>query len=238
MTLLQTCRRFVALALLGGAIGTTPALAADPIRAVVITGGHEHDAAFYSIFTGIEEIDALPILAAADAFKADIRGKYDVVIMYDFTRDLPDAARQNLRDYVEAGGGVVVLHHALLDYNNWDWWVDAAVGGSYRLSKPSSGVRNEVLFDVKPAGDHPIVAGVGPFQVTDEAYNKMRMSPKIRPLLTTDQPASDPVVAWLGPNERFRVVAIQLGHGRSIFALPAYRTLIRNAVLWASGRPK
>ena len=230
-------RRGVAILALGFLAACAPHARADgPIRAAVITGGHDHDAAFYSIFGGIAELDALPVLTSAEAFKGDIRGKYDVVILYDFTRDLPETARQNLRAYVEAGGGVVVLHHALLDFNGWDWWTNEVVGGSYRLDRPSSGVKDGVTFDVKPASDHPILAGVGPFQVRDEAYNKLRINPGIRPLLTTDQPASDRVVAWLGPDERFRVVAIQLGHGRSIFAHPAYRILVRNAILWSAGR--
>ena len=54
--------------------------------------------------------------------KNDLRGKYDVLIMYDFTRDLDESGRKNLRDFVEAGGGVVVLHHALLNYQTWTWW--------------------------------------------------------------------------------------------------------------------
>ena len=74
--------------------------------------------------------DRLPVDTAANAFKNDLRGKYDVIIMYDFTRDLDEAGKKNLRDFVEAGKGVVVLHHALLDYQNWTWWSEEVVGGA------------------------------------------------------------------------------------------------------------
>jgi type 1 glutamine amidotransferase len=209
------------------------------IRGLLITGGHDHEAAFYSLFDGL---DRLPVDTAANAFKNDLRGKYDVLIMYDFTRDLDEAGRKNLRDFVEAGKGVVVLHHALLDYQNWTWWSEEVVGGRYRLRRegdaPSSGVKNDQEIDATPAGSHPVLDGIAPFRITDEAYKNLYMSPKIRPLLTTDNPTSDVNLAWVGPCETSRVVAIQLGHGPSAFGHPSYRTLVHNAVLWAAGKTK
>ncbi len=140
-----------------------PARPPSAIRALLITGGHDHDAAFYSLFDGYEELDRLPVDTAANAFKKDLRGKYDVIIMYDFTRDLDEAGRKNLRDFVEAGKGVVVLHHALLNYQNWTWWSEEVVGGRYRLQRegeaPSSSVKNDQQISVTPAGPHPVLDG-------------------------------------------------------------------------------
>jgi type 1 glutamine amidotransferase len=208
------------------------------VKALLITGGHDHDAAFYSLFEGYDELDRLPILTSGDAFKKDIRGKYDVIIMYDFTRELDEPARKVLRDFVEGGGGVVVLHHALLNYQSWAWWDDEVVGGSYRLSRPSSAVKDDQQIYVTPVGDHPVTAGLAPFHIQDEAYKNLRMSPKIRPLLTTDNPTSDVNLAWVGPLEGAKVVAIQLGHGPSAFGHPSYRALVHNAVVWAAGKTK
>ena len=212
------------------------------LKALLITGGHDHDAAFYSLFQGYDELDRLPVLSSASAFKDDLRGKYDVLIMYDFTRELDDPAKKVLRDYVEAGGGVVVLHHALLNFQGWDWWDDEVVGGSYRLSRsgttPSSSVKDDQQIDVRPVEGHPITSGLSPFRIQDEAYKNLRMSPKVRPLLTTDNPTSDRNLAWVGPGEGSKVVAIQLGHGPSAFANPSYRTLVHNAVVWASGKTR
>jgi uncharacterized protein len=66
----------------------------------------------------------------------------------------------------------------------------------------------------------------------------MRVSRKIRPLLTTDNPNADRFLAWVGPSATSRVVAIQLGHGPTVFSHPAYRKLVHNAVLWSAGRLK
>jgi type 1 glutamine amidotransferase len=215
---------------------------ADAVKGLLITGGHDHEAAFYTVFDGYKDLDWIPVVTSATAFKDDLRGKYDVVIMYDFSRDLDDAGKKNLRDFVEGGGGVVVLHHALLNYQNWTWWDDDTVGGSYRLTRdgntPSSSVKDHQQIFVTPAGDHPVTAGIGPFHIQDEAYKNMRMSPKIRPLLTTDNPACDTNLAWVGPRDGSRVVAIQLGHGHSAFGHPSYRLLVHNAILWAAGKTK
>ena len=89
-----------------------------------------------------------------------------------------------------------------------------------------------------PAAPHPITAGIGPFQVVDETYGRMWISPQARPLLTTDNPNSSHVVAWTGPGEGSKVVAIQLGHGPTAFVDPSYRALVHQAILWAAGRLK
>ena len=66
----------------------------------------------------------------------------------------------------------------------------------------------------------------------------MWISPHVRPLLTTDNPNSSHVVAWIGPLAGSKVVAIQLGHGPTAFGNPSYRALVHNAILWAAGRTR
>ena len=173
------------------------------VRALLITGGHDHETAFYSLFDGYQELGSIPVVTSSTAFQNDLRSKYDVVIMYDFSRDLDEKGKKNLRDFVESGKGVVVLHHALLNYQKWNWWYQDAVGGSYRLSRegdvPSSTVKNNQDIAVTPESDHPITAGIAPFHIVDETYGRMWMSDKVRPLLATDNPNSSHYVAWIGP---------------------------------------
>ena len=47
---------------------------------------------------------------------------------------------------------------------------------------------------------------------------------------------SDGPVAWIGPCATSRVVSIQLGHDRHAHGNPAFRKLVRNAILWAAGK--
>jgi len=217
-----------------------PAAVANPIRALVITGGHDHETSFYSLFEGCKDLGRVPVSSSAMAFHDRLVGKYDVIVMYDFSRDLDEPRRKNLREYVEQGGGIVVLHHALLDYQDWKWWTEEAVGGSYRLTRngdqPSSTVKDRQKMSVTPETRHPITSEITPFQVVDESYKRMWFSPKITPLLSTDELSSDRHLAWVGPTAGYRVVAIQLGHGPEIFGQPAYRKLVHNAIRWAAGR--
>lgn len=215
---------------------------ADAVRGLLVTGGHDHETSFYTLFHGYDDLARTPVTSSAAAFQSDLRAKYDVMILYDFSRDLPEAGKKNLRDFVASGKGVVVLHHALLNYQEWPWWYEDVVGGSYRLRRDgdllASTYKGDQKIFVAPDGEHPITRALGPFEVLDETYKHLWLSPKARPLLTTDNPNSDRFLGWIGPCATSRVVAIQLGHGPTIFSHPAYRTLVHNAILWAAGRLK
>lgn len=86
--------------------------------------------------------------------------------------------------------------------------------------------------------NHPVIRGVGPLPVTDEAYKGMWLSPAIKALMEVDHPLNDKPVVYIGPHPTARVVYIQLGHDESTMRHPGYRKLVRNAVLWAAGRMK
>jgi type 1 glutamine amidotransferase len=214
----------------------------DAVKALLITGGHDHETAFYALFDGYKDLAWIPVASSATAFQSDLRPKYDVLIMYDFSRDLDETGKKNLRDFVESGKGIVVLHHALLNYQKWPWWYQEVVGGSYRLSSegnmPSSTVKDGQHMFVTPQGPHPILESIGPFHIVDESYKRMWISPRSQPLLTTDNPSSDHTLAWIGPCTSSRVAAIQLGHGHTAFGHPAYRALVHRAILWAAGQIK
>ena len=55
-----------------------------------------------------------------------------------FRQEISDAEKTNLRDFVEAGKGIVVLHHAIADYQDWEWWYKEVVGGKYLLKPEGS----------------------------------------------------------------------------------------------------
>src|SRR5690242_15707410 len=83
----------------------------DAIRVRVVTGGHDHDSDFYSVFDddGIKAVvDPHPL-----AFASDWRKRADVLVLYDLVQELEPKKQANLRDFVESGKGVVVLHHAI-----------------------------------------------------------------------------------------------------------------------------
>ena len=211
-----------------------------PVRVLVVTGGHDYPTSFYTLFDEPETIQWDHAASNHEAFKSDLRGQYDVLVLYDMSTEISEAERKNLTDFLGSGKGMVVLHHAILDYPDWDEWWREVVGGKY-LTKPEGGLpASSYLHDQEvlavPAAPHPLLAGIGRLRLNDETYKGMWISPKVTVLLKTDNPTSDPAVAWVSPYEKSRVVYIQLGHGELAHRNPGYRRLVRNAILWSAGR--
>jgi type 1 glutamine amidotransferase len=174
-----------------------------------------------------------------EAFQKDIRLHYDVVVLYDLSKDLDESGKRNLRGFLGAGKGLLVLHHALADYNNWEWWWREVVGGKYILpegDKPASSYQHDVELFVEVAADHPITRGLGPMHLIDETYKNMWISPDSLVLLETDEKTSDGPVAWISPFRESRVVVIQLGHDRRAHTYPGFRQLVKRSLLWAGER--
>lgn len=223
------------------AAGGVPAmaLAAAPVRALVVTGGHDHDPAFYSIFDNEPGI-AATVNPHPTAYRGDMQKRVDVLVLYDMVQEVAEEQKQRLEAFVEAGKGVVVLHHAIASFNNWEWWWREVVGGRYLL-KPDGGqaastYKHDVELNATPVGEHPITRGVPPMRIFDETYKGMWISPKVKVLMTTDEATSDGPLVWVSPYEKSRVVYIQLGHGREAHVHPGYRKLVTNAIRWAAGR--
>lgn len=215
--------------------------AANALRALVVTGGHAYDTSFYSVFEGYDDLAWRHAPSNEAAFQRDIRQQYDVLVLYDLSQDLSDAGRRNLRDFVEGGKGVVVLHHAIADYNSWLWWWQEVVGGRYlvRADKelPASKFKEGVDVVVQPTSERsPITSMIGPMHLKDEVYKGMQISKDSKVLLTTDNPNADGPIAWISPYRKSRVVYVGLGHGREAHRYPAYRRLVKNAIFWAGGR--
>lgn len=213
--------------------------AENPVRVELVTGGHDHDATLYPLFEGHADI-VTTVNPHPDAYKGDLRKRYDVLALYDMVQEIPEKQRENLRTFVESGKGLVVLHHAIADFNSWPWWYEEVVGGKYLLKPegglPGSTYRHDQEENVQVAAKHPVTAGLGGFHITDETYKGKWISPRVKVLLRTDNPSDDGPVAWISPYEKSRVVYIELGHDRQAHEHPSYRALLRNAILWAAGR--
>lgn len=211
----------------------------DALRVLVVTGGHDYPTSFYTVFEGRPEWRWTHALSSEEAFAREIVSPYDVLVLYDYSQKLGDAGKSHLRAFAEAGKGIVVLHHAICNYQDWPWW-EELVGGRYLLKDEgewkASTYRHDVELFVKPVGSHPIVDSVGPLQLVDETYKGMRTSPKVKPLLEIDHPDGDRYVAWVSPYEPSRVVYLQLGHDEHAHRSAAYRDLVKGAILWSAGR--
>ncbi len=238
----------VALVLLAGAAAAEEPLfrarapKAGAVRVLLVTGGHDHDIAFYSVLDGHDDlavtVDPYPN-AFANPFGGDER-PVDVLVLYDMPKELSPGQQENLRAFVESGKGVVALHHAISGRTEWKWWYEEVVGGRYLFKpfegRPASTYLHDVVLSVRPRGTHPITAGIAPFRIFDETYKGLWISPRAQVLLETDHATSDGPLLWTFPHARSRVVFLQLGHGPDAHRHPMYRQLVRNSIRWAAGK--
>lgn len=222
-------------------LGPLAALAADApaIRIELVTGGHAHEISFYAVFEGDRNFK-INVNPHPGAFHSDMRKNTDVLVLYDMTDMDGENERGHLREFLDAGKGMVVLHHAVIDNQHWPWWYEEVIGGRYLLAaegnQRASTYRHDVPMTVRARGGHPVTEGLAEFSIVDEVYNFMWRSPRSRVLLEADKPEGEKAVAWIGPWEKSRVVVVQLGHGKEAHENANYRRLVHNAIAWAAGR--
>ncbi len=222
----------------GGLAAQDPAAA--PLRILLVTGGHDYPMSFYRVF---EHPDfGVNLYPHPGPFASDLRSRADVLVLYDMVQsgEIGEQGKKNLREFLEAGKGLVILHHAVFDYSDWDWyWSEVSgVRPDPNRDRSQPGYKHGVELRIEPVAKHPVLDGIGAFDITDETYKGLAISPKNTILLRTDDPTSDGPVAWISPYQKSRVVVIQLGHGEEAHRNPNYQKLVRNAILWAGARLK
>ncbi|NWF83890.1 MAG: ThuA domain-containing protein [Bryobacteraceae bacterium] len=238
-------RRLFARATEWAATGSAsaPRAAAKPVRVLAVTGGHGYPEAFYSLLNGMPGIEWKHAPSHEDAFRRPINDRFDVLLLHDMYERVTPAAQHALERWVEAGKGVISLHHAIVDYTEWPFWWQEVIGGKYfveakdgyKKSSYKEGVEF-VVRAVKGKQGHPVLEGVPPLAVEDEMYKDMWHSPRIEVLMETDNPLNDRPVVYIGPHAKARAIHIQLGHSAHTMENPGYRLLIRNAIEWAARR--
>lgn len=219
-----------------------------PIRTLIITGGHGFEQQpFFDVFKsnpGISFVHAAHAKTNATAWERDDILNHDVVVLYDMPRTITDAQKAKFLSIFDKGIGLVVLHHALVSYQDWRDY-ERIIGGRYPENPAKAGVvttevgyEHDVDVPVKiVAKEHPISSGLSDFVIHDEIYWGFRVGKDVRPLVTTTHPKSGKPLAWTRAEGKSRVVYIQLGHGPSAYQNPNYRRLLAQSIRWAAQRP-
>lgn len=177
------------------------------LRCLVAVRGHPFDrTAFDAPFQAMPGITATMVdqPAAARLMNPDAMADFDVLVLYDMPgldfesgegapayRDPPDYLREGLRAVLEAGKGVVALHHALAGWPTWDEYHEW-LGGRFLYHPgpvrgadwPDSGYRHDVAYRAEVVADHPVTTGLPPhFDLTDELYLCPVFEGDVTPLL-------------------------------------------------------
>ena len=192
-------------------------MSSDEPRLLVLTGGHPFVAeGFFAVFDAIApgrwNHAAQP--DAANRLNVEDCGPYDVVVFYDmpgicFTRGDPPAEFSEpsesviagLTALLEAGKGLVFLHHAIAGWPSWPKYAEI-VGGRFHYQPaelagvryPDSGYRFDVTHEIDVLDpQHPVCAGLeATFTLTDELYLFPVLEREVVPLLRTRFAMNDP----------------------------------------------
>lgn len=226
-----------------------PLRAADTgkIRVVVVTGGHEFEKEqFFQVFKDNPDISyqAVEHPNAQALFKADAAKDWDVLVFYDMHQEISDAAKADLVARLKEGKGLVVLHHAIADYQNWPEYAKI-IGAKYYLEKTTvngvekarSAYKHGVHFKIQVTDPgHPVTRGVKDYEILDETYRLFDVADDVHPLLTTEESESNRVIAWAKTYEAARVVYMQSGHDHFAYENPNFRQILKQAIAWTAGK--
>jgi len=220
---------------------------AKPIRAAVVTGGHGFDQkAFPKLFEGHPDIvcEFKPQKDDSEVFEDVADWPYDVVVLYNMTQKISEKRQQNFLGLLDRGVGLVVLHHAIADFQDWPEFEKIA-GTRYYLKEtvvdgvthPRGAWKEGVDFTIHVEdAEHPITKGLADFQVHDEGYRNQTYAPDNHMLLSTDSPASEKPIAWVRTYKNARVFCTVIGHGPQVFTSEPFRCVMARAICWTAKR--
>ena len=216
---------------------------AEPLRVLMTVGGVDYNTGIVRRLRQHENLELIVHDFDNDpaVFTAETLSGIDAVLMYHRDNTADTNERAALQDFLNAGGGVVVLHHAIANYPDWEDWWRRNLGGLYVLASdadrpPSRYFPNFDGVAVKTE-PHPITRRFNTaWRYQDESYDDLWISNKVRPLLRTTAFGSEAQLAWIGPSKDGRVIYIQPGHGERIMREAIYLNLLEDALIWTSGQ--
>lgn len=209
---------------------------APKLKAAVITEWHPVDVInFQRLFAAFEPFEIF--IQSLDLFcQDDNNDQYDVVVYYNLsipTLDENDPRRKYLEERLgSTDQGIVLLHHAILNYPNWEFWSDVS-GVSDRGFKYFW--EQTVRYDVADA-NHPITRGLRDFAMIDETYTMAEPGADNQILLTADHPKSMKAIAWTRSYKNSRVFCYQSGHDDLAYKDVNFREILLRGMLWSARR--
>ena len=234
----------------------SPALAAadaapvkSPSRVLLITGidypGHLWRQTAPVLRAQLEKDPRLAVTVVEDPSFLDSAAltNYATVVLHFQNWETPGpgpAARENLRRYVERGGGLVLTHFACgAWYGEWPEFKNLAGRAWFG---PNGGRQHDPhgSFTVHICdANHPVTSGVKDFETTDELYTCLEGDAPIQVLATAKSKVDgkDYPMAFVLNYGQGRVFHTPLGHDTRAFGVDGVGELLRRGTAWTAGLP-
>lgn len=153
----------------------------------------------------------------------------DVVAIYRDHGELPAAQETALIEAVDSGKGLFVLHCGSHCFRNSGRYT-ALIGG--RFARHGRSLFPVTIVDAQ----HPSMKDLGGFAVDDETYTHNELGDDIHVLMVREEAGGFEPSAWYRWQGRGRVFYTALGHDEKTWHARAFIPLVRQGLLWSSGR--
>ena len=186
-----------------------------------------------------------------------LRDDYDVVVFFNWHLDTPPAIEKGwwqqgttevLKQLGNQEQGIVVLHHAITAFPQWEFW-SQLMGNrheerSWHFENLGDLVKelsfDETLHIEIADSDDPITAGLVPWDIRGETWGPTIggfPGPDCHVLLTTNHPKMRmKAIAWKLQFRRSRVFCFQPGHDNYSWADKNFRKVLLRGIQWAACR--
>lgn len=165
----------------------------------------------------------------------------DVLIIYAADgMNIINQDRMHFEEYLQRGGGVVVIHDGVVSGNENEWCKDV-IGGSWiwedQRTKWLHG-ENGIYFI---NDEHPITRDLSNFDWKDEIYYDLDMADDVNVLATSFHSVF--IIApqiwtyekkWKGAEETYRAFVSLPGHYYDVFNTPHYRAILMRGIAWSA----
>ena len=219
------------------------------MRNVMLIGGiyHPFDEASVALARlldtlGVESVitsdpdEAVQELANADLFTLyALRWRmlnHDKYIPFrkEWAYEIPESHSQRISEFVESGGSMLGLHTASICFDTW-YEFSQLLGGVWRWDQTFHPPLGPV--DIEAVGEHPVVASLPSFSLTDEIYHQLEIAPGSEVLLRGRVPDGpwEPI-SWAHEAGEGRVLYSALGHDAASLQTPAHAQFLTRAAEW------
>jgi uncharacterized protein len=163
----------------------------------------------------------------AEALTPQVLGDYDGLLVYGDHTTITPAEERALVGFVEGGKGVVALNAAVEMFPSSAVYADLI--GARGQRKGSAEFTAETV-----QASSPVVRGLPPFAATDDTYTFTRQNTAGRTVLMerVDNGVRTPQT-WIRTQGKGRVFYTAYGSDQKTWALPGFRQLVQQAVLYA-----
>ena len=152
--------------------------------------------------------------------------QFDALLIYANHTTIAPEQEKALLEYVEGGKAFLPIHCASFCFQNSPAYI-ALVGAQFQ----KHGTGEFTAEIVKP--DHPVMAGLTPFQVWDETYVHTKHNTDRLVLMERVDAAGREPWTWVRNQGKGRVFYTAYGHDERVWGNASFHKLILNAVRWA-----